>query len=96
MTSITFQTPTGNPPTIVTSAFNDCKYLTEVNIYDGWDRDLYIQGSSLTQASLHDIAEKYADMTGQTSPILRIGTANIAKMDEEHIAMLNNKNIEYS
>lgn len=94
--SFTFQTPTSSPPTVASNAFGQCR-ATSVTLYDGWNMDLYVQELTLTQESLHDIAEKYADMTGaEIAPVLRLGTANINKMDEEHIAMLENKNINYS
>ena len=37
--------------------------------------------------------EKYADMTGQTSPVMNVGSSNLAKIDDEHKAMATAKNI---
>lgn len=90
--SFTFQTPTGNPPTISSTAFSQCT-TTCINLYDGWNLDLTVSGCPLTQECLHDMAEKVADMTDAiTQPILNIGTDNKAKMDEEHLNMLTAKN----
>jgi hypothetical protein len=40
--------------------------------------------------------ENLADLTGQTAKTFQIGATNLAKIDEEHMAMLNNKNWNYS
>ena len=37
LTKITFQTPTGNPPTIASNAFGQCFLLTDVSVYEGWN-----------------------------------------------------------
>ena len=91
--SITFQQPTGEYPTISSTAFSQCRNISEVNLFDGWNMDLHLQSSNLTQASLHDMIEKYADMTGQTSPVMNVGTTNLDKIDDEHKVMATAKNV---
>ena len=91
--SVTFQPPNGDFPTIANTAFNNCRNLTEVNLFEGWNMSLYVRSANLTQASLHDMIEKYADMTGQTSPVMNVGSSNLAKIDDEHKAMATAKNI---
>lgn len=95
---ITFQTPTGEAPVISSSAFVLCYCVTEVNVYDGWNQSLYLQFcNKLTQESLHDMIEKFADMSmSDTTMIFNVGTKNIEKIDANHIAMLDAKCISYS
>lgn len=95
---ITFQPPTGEPPTINSSAFTFCHLVTEVNVYEGWNQSLYLQSCfRLTQESLHDCIEKFADMSmSDTTMIFNVGAKNIEKIDAEHIAMLDAKCISYS
>lgn len=78
------------------NTFNGCTALTTVNIQDGWNVSIYLHYSTkLTQECLHKMIENFADMTGQTAPTFQIGTTNLAKIDEEHIAMLGAKNWSY-
>lgn len=94
ITSITFHKVL---TTWLSNAIMGCSSLTEINLVDGWNTAVYVQDlKNLSQASLHDMIEKLADMTGQTSLIFKMGETNIAKIDEEHIAMLQRKNIDYS
>ncbi len=96
LTSITFQKPTGQPPTIASNAFGQCFLLTEVSVYEGWNITINLSGlNKLTQESLHKMIENLADLTGQTYQTFQVGSTNIAKIDEEHIAMLNTKNWNY-
>ena len=83
---------------VANNAFNGCSNLTDVKIPQGWNLSLYLHYSeNLTQECLHKTIENFADNTGSdTSLILRIGEKNILKIDEEHLTMLDNKNIEYS
>ncbi len=81
----------------VTSTFNGCYALTNIIIGEGWNTSIYLHYSNrLTQECLHKMIENLADLTGQTAKIFRIGTTNIAKIDEEHITMLQSKNWNYS
>jgi hypothetical protein len=79
-----------------TSALAGSTNITTINLVDGWNSSLYVHHcTNLSQASLHDMIEKLADMTGLTPIVFQIGTNNIAKIDEEHLAMLESKNINY-
>ena len=85
---------------IVTSmsqqALNGSQNITCIEIAKGTTGTLYLQPAiNLTQESLHKIIENYADMTYKNAPTLYIGSTNIAKIDDEHIVMLENKNINY-
>lgn len=81
----------------VSTMFNGCTALTNLTIGQGWSSDLFLTSSTnLTQESLHSIIENLADLTGLTYKTFRIGSVNLAKIDEEHIAMLNAKNWKYS
>lgn len=91
--SVTFQPPNGDFPTIANTAFNNCRNLTEVNLFEGWNMSLYVRSANLTQASLHDMIEKYADMTGQTSPVMNVGSTNLEKIDDEHKTLATAKNV---
>lgn len=91
--SVTFQTPTGDFPTVSTSAFSQCRNLTDVWLFDGWNMSVNFLGSDLSQASLHDMIEKYADMAGQEAPIIQVGSKNLEKIDDEHKAMATAKNV---
>lgn len=78
------------------SAFNNCKALKEFYVGKNTTGSLFLQDSpELTQECLHKIIENYADMTGAAAPTFQIGEENLAKIDDEHIAMLNEKNINY-
>lgn len=77
-----------------TGALTGCTNIETINLVDGWNINSYVQHCpNLTQASLHDMIEKYADMTGQTSPILNVGSTNLEKIDDEHKAMATAKNV---
>ena len=78
------------------TALENCFTLTEFYTDKETTSSLYLYCSEgLTQECLHKIIENYADMTGETSPTLFVGEGNIIKIDEEHKAMLENKNISY-
>ena len=77
------------------SSFQDCTALETFKCKEGTTGDIYLQDSpNLTVESLEGIIDNYADMTGQTAPILSIGETNIAKLSEEYIAKAQQKNIE--
>lgn len=95
--SIVFQEPTtGSYPSIATNSFGGCSKLTSVTIPSGWDANFYFSGCPLTQECLHTVIENLADLTDLTAKNFTVGTANIKKLDEEHITMLENKNWNYS
>lgn len=54
------------------------------------------KNTKVTQECLHQICENYADLsiTGQTVT-LNVGSENLAKIDDEHRAMLEDKNINF-
>ena len=79
-----------------TNTFSGCSLLKKVSVDEGFSASLYIHTSTqFTAEVLHAIIENYADMTGQTAPTLQMGATNLAKVDDEHKAMLEAKNINY-
>lgn len=79
-----------------TRSVQGCTALKEFYVKEGTTGSLFLHFCpNLTQECLHKIIENYADMTGLTAPTFHIGEENLAKIDEEHIAMLENKNIFY-
>lgn len=80
-----------------TGALTGCTNIETINLVDGWNTAVYVQHcENLTQACLHDMCEKFADMTGKNPLKVYFGETNIEKIDDEHIAMLENKNIDFS
>ena len=79
-----------------TNTFSGCSLLKKVSVDEGFSSSLYIHHSTqFTAEVLHAIIENYADMTGQTAPTFQVGTTNLAKIGDEHKAMLEAKNINY-
>ena len=79
------------------TTFANCTALTNLTIGEGWAVNIYLTYSTaLTQESLHGMIENLADLTGLTAKTFQVGATNLAKIDEEHIAMLNAKNWAYS
>lgn len=82
---------------LASGTFQSCMALKNVTLAKGWAVSFYLMRSDdLTVESLHGMIENLADLTGKTVKKFRIGETNLAKIDEEHIAMLNAKNWEYS
>lgn len=80
-----------------TNTFQNCTALKNITIGEGWNVNLYLHYSNnLTVESLHGIIENLADLTGQTAKTFQIGATNLAKIDAEHLTMLQNKNWNYS
>ena len=80
-----------------TNTFQNCTALKNLTIGEGWAVNIYLHYSNnLTVESLHGMIENLADLTGQTAKAFQIGSTNIAKIDEEHLTMLTNKNWLYS
>lgn len=70
--------------------------LTELYVGQGTSADLYLQYSEkYPQSILHGIIENLADLTGKTTGIFNVGDNNLAKIDDEHKAMLESKNWIY-
>lgn len=77
------------------NAFQDCTALETFKCKAGTTGNLNLQYSdNLSVESLEGIIDNYADMTGQTAPMLQIGLANINKLSEEYITKAQQKNIE--
>ena len=77
--------------------FRNCSALTDITIGEGWAVTIILNASNnISQASLHGMIENLADLTGKTAKKFTVGTTNIAKIDAEHIAMLEAKNWTYS
>lgn len=77
-----------------TTSFQGCTKLTIFTCKPGTTGSIYLQYSDkLGVKSLEGIIDSYADMTGQTAPILYIGETNIAKLSEEYIKKAKQKNI---
>ncbi len=82
---------------LATSTFQQCGSLKNITIGEGWAVNIYLHYSNnLTVESLHGMIENLADLTGQTAKTFQIGATNLAKIDEDHIAMLQAKNWNYS
>ena len=80
-----------------TNSFQNCTALTNLTIGEGWAASIYLTYSNnLTVESLHGMIENFADLTGSTAKTFSVGATNLAKIDEEHIAMLQAKNWNYS
>lgn len=80
-----------------TNTFTNCKKLKYVTIEPGHSKALYLSASTeFTSEILHAIIENLGDLTGSTALAFTIGSDNLAKIDEEHITMLENKNWNYS
>ena len=71
--------------------------LTVLEVGNGTSADLYLQYSTnYTQATLHAIIENLADLSErETAGNFVVGETNLAKIDDEHKAMLNRKNWSY-
>lgn len=77
--------------------FPNSTKLKNITLPQGWKNSAYLHYSSvITVESLHGMIENLADLTGQTAKTFQIGATNLAKIDEAHITMLNNKNWNYS
>ena len=82
---------------LATTTFNYCTALTNLTIGKGWAVNIYLTYSNnLSVESLHGMIENLADLTGATAKTFKVGATNLAKIDEEHIAMLEAKNWNYS
>lgn len=92
--SVSFTTAKGD---FSTDSFMRCFDLQDITIGEGWAVSIYLNYSDkLTVESLHGMIENLADLTGQTAKTFKIGSTNLAKIDAEHITMLQNKNWNYS
>lgn len=82
---------------LASNTFQNCTALKNLTIGEGWNVNIYLHYSNnLTVESLHGMIENLADLTGQTAKTFQIGATNLAKIDAEHLTMLQNKNWNYS
>lgn len=78
------------------NTFYNCPALKNITIGEGWAVDIYLHYSNnLTVESLHGMIENLADLTGLTAKTFQVGATNLAKIDEAHMTMLQNKNWNY-
>lgn len=92
--SIELVTPKGN---LSVNTFLNCFSLENVIIAEGWNVNIYLHYSDqLTVECLHGMIENLADITGQTPKTFEAGETNLAKIDAEHITMLDAKGWIYS
>ena len=83
------------PCTVISTTFNKCSMLKEVTVDKGFSGSLYLQHSTrYSSETLHAIIENYADCTG-LDVTFQVGESNLAKIDDDHKAMLTAKGIEY-
>lgn len=88
---------TANIKSSIALEFPQSTKLKNITIPQGWKNSLYLHYSSvITVESLHGMIENLADLTGQTAKTFSIGATNLAKIDTEHLTMLQNKNWNYS
>lgn len=80
--------------TNTTVSFPTCPNLFSVTVGNGFSSSLTISASTkITLASLLNLAENFADMTGLNSPTLTIGSTNLAKLNDDQKALFTAKNI---
>ena len=76
------------------SAFAGCSNLENVTVGKDFSASLKLSASTkFTAETLHAIIENLADLTGKDSQTLTIGATNIAKLDEEHQALLSSSSV---
>lgn len=70
--------------------------LEFIEIGKGTSASLYLQNSiKYSQETLHNLIDNLADMTGKEAPVFSVGTTNIAKISDEYLQKLKNKNWNY-
>lgn len=80
-----------------TTMFQNCTALKDITIEEGWDTSIYLNYSdNLWTMSIIRMIENLADLTGKTAKTFKIGSTNLSKLNETHLAMLQNKNWNYS
>lgn len=74
-------------------AFGECLNLTKVQINGTIKTNLsFASSSKLSHSSLINIINALEDLTGKTTQVLTLGSANLAKLTEEEKAIATNKN----
>lgn len=67
-----------------------------LEIGKGTSASLYLQDSlKYSQETLHNLIDNLADMTGQEAPVFSVGTTNLAKISDEYLQKLKDKNWNY-
>lgn len=67
-----------------------------LEIGKGTSASLYLQDSlKYSQETLHNLIDNLADMTGQEQPVFSVGTTNLAKISDEYLQKLTDKNWSY-
>ncbi len=78
------------------NSFSSGKSLTNLTIGAGTTASLHLQQSTLySQETLHALIDNLADMTGDTSPTFQVGETNLAKISDEYLVKLEEKNWTY-
>lgn len=71
---------------------SNCSNLTEIILENGFSYPLVCNNCPLTQQSLVNMFNALADLTGEQAQTLAIGSANLAKLTNEQIAIATEKN----
>lgn len=67
-----------------------------LEIGKGTSASLYLQDSlKYSQETLHNLIDNLADMTGQEQPVFSVGPTNLAKISDEYLQKLTDKNWSY-
>ena len=83
----------GKLTSVSSTAFKSMFNLEQFYIQGDSSSSLYLQYSTKYSANvLEELIRNLADLTGKTAKTLSIGETNIAKLSDEYIAMLENKN----
>lgn len=71
-------------------------HIEFLEIGKGTSASLYLQDSlKYSQETLHNLIDNLADMTGQEAPVFSVGTTNLAKISDEYLQKLKDKNWNY-
>ena len=86
----------GSLSNMYSNSLQNATSLTTLIVGKGTTASLYLyQCPNLTQESLHNIIDNYADMTGLAAPTFYVGEENLAKISPEYLKKLRDKNINY-
>ena len=72
-------------------------HIEFLEIGKGTSASLYLQDSiKYSQETLHNLIDNLADMTGQKAPVFSVGPTNLAKISDEYLQKLTDKNWTYT
>lgn len=72
-------------------------HIEFLEIGKGTSASLYLQDSlKYSQETLHNLIDNLADMTGQEAPVFSVGPTNLAKISDEYLQKLTDKNWTYT